>query len=334
MGSTDPRSRRDSQGAQTDLELQAPLYVTNDGKIALDVSGSLEVAPDGSLFIRVANGLTVAPGSPLTLQLLLADDSMEITKGGVQARPSSDHIRLTKGAGLTRRTLTEALSAEVEKIANRNVANGYAGLDSSGNLPVARGGTGRNTFVKGDLTVGTAGASLTSLSVGSNGQVLTADSSATNGVKWAAATDASVATARLSSDVTTTSSSASNVTGLSFAIGASEVWLFEFNVMSKCSAANGHKWALDLPSSATVAASLRGSRASVASILSEDITADDTLSTAIGTGTYTSGGWVQIVGMVTASSTAGTVQLRFASATGGDTTTAKAGSFLIARKVS
>jgi hypothetical protein len=57
----------------------------------------------------------------------------------------------------------------------------------SGTLSVAKGGTGRASFVKGQILVASAGTTLTPLSVGTNGQVLTADSTATTGTKWAAA---------------------------------------------------------------------------------------------------------------------------------------------------
>lgn len=187
LGANDPRHRRDPQGAQTDIELKAPLYVTNDGRIALDVSGALEVGPDGKLFIRAGGGLTVAPGSPLTLQIQFADDSLELTRLGVQARPSTSQVRVAQASGLQSDTLTEALSTEVEKLANKDVSNGYAGLDSSATVPVSKGGTGKSSYAKGDLLVGGAGTTFNTVSLGTNGYVLTADNTVGAGVKWAAA---------------------------------------------------------------------------------------------------------------------------------------------------
>jgi len=187
LGANDPRHRRDPQGAQTDIELKPPLYVTNDGRIALDVSGALEVSPDGKLFIRAGGGLTVAPGSPLTLQIQYADDSIELTSKGIQARPTTDQVRISDDAGVTSRTLTAVLSEEVEKLANKNASNGYAGLDSSGFVPVSKGGTGKGSYSKGDLLVGAAGTTFNTVSLGTNGYVLTADNTVGAGVKWAAA---------------------------------------------------------------------------------------------------------------------------------------------------
>ena len=140
--------------------------------------------------------------------------------------------------------------------------------------------------------------------------------------------------AYLSSPVTTASNVIGDVTGLSFAIAVNEVWAIEVDIMSQCSTVNGHKWAINGPTGMTVAASLQASRASSASIISDDIVSINTLSTAVGLGTYSTGGFVRIVGIVTADAThAGTVQVRFASATNGDTTTAKAGSTLKARRL-
>lgn len=140
--------------------------------------------------------------------------------------------------------------------------------------------------------------------------------------------------AYITSNVTTTSASAGDITGLSFSIGASEVWEFSAHLMTQCSTANGHKWAVNIPASCAIAGSLRGSRASAASVIADDIVADDTLSITLGTGTYTTGGWIDMFCIVTNSTNAGTVQLRFAAAVGGDTITVKGpGSYLRARRI-
>jgi hypothetical protein len=138
---------------------------------------------------------------------------------------------------------------------------------------------------------------------------------------------------RLASDGTTTSATNSD-TGLSFSIGSSEAWSFTFQAFTKCSTANGHKWGLDVPTGATIEAVIRGSRATAAAIISDSITSDDAQSTTFGTGTYTSGGYIEVVGTVLNSTTSGSVKLRYASATAGDTTTIKAGSFVEATRIS
>lgn len=140
--------------------------------------------------------------------------------------------------------------------------------------------------------------------------------------------------ARISGDVTTTSASAADVTGISFTIGANEIWMFDAYLSTQGSTANGHKWAIDVPASCTIHAIAKGSRAAVTSIISDTIVADDTLTATFGTGSYTSGGWVQINGIAANSTNAGTVQIRFAAAVGGDTITVKANSYIIARRIS
>jgi hypothetical protein len=64
---------------------------------------------------------------------------------------------------------------------------------SSGTLAIARGGTGINSYTKGDLLVG-SGTTLVKLPVGTNTHVLVADSTTGPGVKWVAATNGTVTT--------------------------------------------------------------------------------------------------------------------------------------------
>jgi hypothetical protein len=208
-----------------------------------------------------------------------------------------------------------------------NVWRIYAYMDGMSPPP-----TGTNT---GDQTITLTGG-VTGGGTGSFAATVVTNANLTGEVTSVgnAATLAYLKVVRITSNVTTTSGTAADVTGLSFAIAASEVWAFEIHLMTMCSTVNGHKWALDIPTSCAVAASLRGSRATAASIISDDILADDTLSTTVGTGTYTTGGWVDIIGIVTNSTNAGTVQVRFAANTAGDTITAKAQSFILARRIS
>lgn len=140
LGGMDPRSRRQPQSATTDLDLAKPLVVQNDGKVGLELTGALAVDSQGKLVIRVSNGLQVAPGSPVSLQLSLADNSMEITKDGrVQARPRTSQVIMDNAGGVQRgRTLKEVLDLEIENKVMKGASNGYCELDSSAMIPAAR----------------------------------------------------------------------------------------------------------------------------------------------------------------------------------------------------
>lgn len=57
--------------------------------------------------------------------------------------------------------------------------------DGGGHIQSAvKGGTGQNTFIKGDLLVATGPSTISKLAVGSDAQALVADSSVAAGVKW------------------------------------------------------------------------------------------------------------------------------------------------------
>lgn len=140
MGGLDPRTRRQPQSATTDQDLQAPLKLYPNGKIGLELTGALQVDSLGRLILRVGNGLAVAAGSPLTLQLAIDDDSMEVTKEGkVRARPRASQIRIDPNSALVgNKTLKEALDSEVELLQRKGTVNGYASLDSTGKVPAAQ----------------------------------------------------------------------------------------------------------------------------------------------------------------------------------------------------
>lgn len=142
---------------------------------------------------------------------------------------------------------------------------------------------------------------------------------------------AKVVNVRLTGDVTTDQVTAQDVTGLSFAIGANEVWSFEFNLMAGSGDANGVKFAINVPASATLAAEVFGNVDTAANTKSALINADDTLSAAFLTANA-QGRLISIRGVVANSTNAGTVQLRFAKVTSG-TATVSANSYMTARRI-
>ena len=133
-------------------------------------------------------------------------------------------------------------------------------------------------------------------------------------------------TGYVTSDQTTTSASAVDVTNMGFSIGASEVWAVEFFCGVNASGANGVKVSINAPSGATIGAVVRGSSATPT-----QITAINTLTGAVST---VATGGIFITALIQNSTNAGTVQLRFASGDGTVTATIKGGqTFFNARRI-
>jgi hypothetical protein len=141
LGGDDPRNRRAPQEALTDLDLKLPLRLNQQGQLTIDLSGALFVSPDGSIAINTSNGITTAPGSPLSIQLSIDDDSLEITPDKkVRARPRFSQIKVDRRdvREVTGRNLAEVIDTETELIKRKGAVNGYCELDSSAMVPAAR----------------------------------------------------------------------------------------------------------------------------------------------------------------------------------------------------
>lgn len=143
--------------------------------------------------------------------------------------------------------------------------------------------------------------------------------------------------ARISGDLTTTSTSAADATGLSFPIGANEVWSFECYMKVGSSSTAGTKYAVNVPSGATLAVQVEGQTTGNGVFAQEQLTAAATLtSTAFNTtGAFTTaavGAFVAVRGVVANGSTPGTVQVQHAKVTSG-TATIYANAYLIARRI-
>lgn len=143
-----------------------------------------------------------------------------------------------------------------------------------------------------------------------------------------------LANVRLSADFTTTSAAAVDVTGLSFAIGANEVWTANVFLGLGCSTANGVKLAVTVPGGAvSVRLKVHGTRTNAGDFTSTIITGSGTLTGAFCT-VASQGQWADATLVVENGATPGTVQIQAAAATGGDTASIKAGSFISARRLS
>jgi hypothetical protein len=139
---------------------------------------------------------------------------------------------------------------------------------------------------------------------------------------------------RLAATVTTTSSTLGTnaLTGLGFAIGASEVWTCEWNLTVTGSTA-GMKFDVTGPASPTdLRISVIGNTSAITAISAETITAFSTASAAYVLYATTSG-QVRIVASINNGANAGTVQLRFGAVTGAQSNSVLLNSYMNARRI-
>jgi len=133
--------------------------------------------------------------------------------------------------------------------------------------------------------------------------------------------------------VTTTVIAAASVTGMSFAIPASETWSFEFFLQNGCSGIGGVKFAIVVPTGATFRAVAVGMSTAVTAVTSAVLTVSGTLSGVAFNAVALTTGWTRITGSVVNATTAGTVELRFASTTAAQTSSVYDKSYMTARKI-
>lgn len=138
--------------------------------------------------------------------------------------------------------------------------------------------------------------------------------------------------ARISSDYTSSDVALSDVTGLSFPIGASEVWEFDVYLAVYQSGTGGIKVAINGPAGATVTVREHGTTADVNTFL---FNRNTSLNTAGATFCTASGydGMLYLHGVIVNSTNAGTVQLRGRRGTANGTARIYANSYMVARKV-
>lgn len=158
----------------------------------------------------------------------------------------------------------------------------------------------------------------------------------TSAKKWVMVWQYGTAGAVVASDVTTTNLTATDITGMTFAIGASETWSFEFHAKIGSSSAAGTKYAVDIPASATIMGQVWGSLGSTTAYTQDTVSADTTLGVAFNTAGLTTaaqGANLHIYGVVVNSTNAGNVTIQHAKVTSG-TSTVYANSYFVARRIS
>jgi hypothetical protein len=136
-------------------------------------------------------------------------------------------------------------------------------------------------------------------------------------------------------NVTNSTNSLADVTGLVFSYGANEVWNFEFLLGVSCNNTGGIDVGINMSSFSSLVASAVGVGSSSTARTFVSFTANNTATTtAFHTFNHTSSPYhLRIYGTATAGGSAGTCQLRFRSHTNGQTSTIWANSFMRARRV-
>jgi hypothetical protein len=143
---------------------------------------------------------------------------------------------------------------------------------------------------------------------------------------------------RLSADVTTVNTTATDITGLNFVIGPNEVWHFEVYANIGTSSAAGTQYAINFPTGATLWSVAEGTSTANGLHIQIEITAAATLTTSsfnttAALTTAALGAFLNIRGTIANGATAGVVQFQHAKTTSG-TATVYAGAYLRAHRIS
>jgi len=143
---------------------------------------------------------------------------------------------------------------------------------------------------------------------------------------------ATIASARVTADRTTTSATLAAVTDLAIAIGANETWSFEANINGGCDNTGGSQFSVDVPAGiVSMRAQFRGNTSTAAAASYSVSTVDNGASGTVWNAAAQNR-QMRIAGVVVNGSTAGTIQVNFKSVTATQTTTVNANSYLTGRK--
>lgn len=139
--------------------------------------------------------------------------------------------------------------------------------------------------------------------------------------------------ARVAANVTINSTTMADVTGLSFAVAANEIWAFEFN-LTLTGNTNGLKFDLTGPTSPTsLMATFFGNTTGITAVSTDNVTAFSTATTTVFASTAVVN-VLRIYGTLANGSTAGTVQLRAGTLSGTNSSTVRLNSHLVAHRIS
>lgn len=155
-------------------------------------------------YVVVASGGTGTSPAPTTLlqppDILLCNGTAwtEVDVSSTYTSQTATNISFTPASSIS----STNVQAAIEEVSTecRNVNNVGSGI-----LDEAYGGTGYNSYTKGDLLVASGSTVLAKLAVGTNGQVLTADSAQNTGVKWATPASGTVLSVSVTAPLTVVS---------------------------------------------------------------------------------------------------------------------------------
>jgi hypothetical protein len=155
-------------------------------------------------YVVVESGGTGTAPAPTTLlqppDILLCNGTawVEVDVSSTYTAQAAVNVAFTPAASLGSTNVQAAL----EEVSNecRNVNNVASGI-----LDEAYGGTGTNSYTKGDLLVASGTVALTKLAVGTNGQVLTANSAQAAGMHWVTPASGTVLSVSVNSPLTVVS---------------------------------------------------------------------------------------------------------------------------------
>lgn len=137
---------------------------------------------------------------------------------------------------------------------------------------------------------------------------------------------------RTTSPATTTGQVLVNIPNMSFNIGANEVWVFHFYLLTGSSSVAGIKIGFTYPAGATGTAKIEGTTSGLGTFISEAIPASGVATTNAYNTVVSQTGWIDVTGFIINGSTAGTIQEQALKVTSG-TATALANSYFTAQKI-
>jgi hypothetical protein len=166
---------------------------TEGAAIGLSVGQPLPTASAtfNRYYVVVASGGTgVSPAPQVTLQppdIILCNGTawVEIDVSSTFVAQTASNVGFVPASTIGSTNVQSAI--EEVNTECRNVNNVASGI-----LDETYGGTGFNSYTKGDLLAASGTSGFSKLAIGTNGQVLTADSAQTEGMKWATPTSGTV----------------------------------------------------------------------------------------------------------------------------------------------